>query len=155
MKLALNGALTIGTEDGANIEIRQHVGDEHVFVFGHRADEVAALRASGYEPMRIHDADPRLRAALHAIGSGTFSPDEPQRYRAIVDSLLWGGDHYQLLADFDAYVAAQARVDARFRDPHAWARSAILNVAGMGPFSSDRTIRAYAREIWNVEPERA
>jgi starch phosphorylase len=151
MKLALNGALTIGTDDGANIEIRQCVGDEHIFIFGHRAHEVAALRESGYQPLRIHDNHPRLQAVLRAIGGGTFSPDEPDRYRGVVDALLWGGDHYQLLADYDAYIAAQARVDALFAEPHAWARSAILNVAGMGMFSSDRTIRGYAREIWRVQ----
>jgi glycogen phosphorylase len=151
MKLALNGALTIGTDDGANIEIRQCVGDEHIFIFGHRAHEVAALREGGYQPLRIHDQHPRLQAVLRAIGGGTFSPDEPARYRGVVDALLWGGDHYQLLADYDAYLEAQARVDALFRDPQAWARSAILNVAGMGMFSSDRTIREYARDVWNVQ----
>ena len=154
MKLALNGALTIGTDDGANIEIRQCVGDEHIFIFGHRAHEVTALRESGYQPLRIHDQSPRLQAVLKAIGSGTFSPDEPHRYRGLVDALLWGGDHYLLLADYDAYLDAQARVDALFRDPQAWARSAVLNVAGMGMFSSDRTIREYARDIWRVEPRR-
>jgi starch phosphorylase len=148
----LNGALTIGTDDGANIEIRQCVGDEHIFIFGHRAHEVTALREGGYQPLRIHDQHPRLQAVLRAIGSGIFSPDEPDRYRGVIDALLWGGDHYQLLADYDAYMQAQARVDAHYRDPQAWARSAILNVAGMGMFSSDRTILEYARDIWRVEP---
>ena len=152
MKLTLNGALTIGTDDGANIEIRQCVGDDNIFVFGHSAQEVAALRAGGYQPTRLHDEDPRLQAVLQAIGGGTFSPDEPARYRGVVDALLWGGDHYQLLADYDAYLQAQARVDALYRDPQAWARAAILNVAGMGMFSSDRTIREYAREIWRLQP---
>ncbi len=151
MKLALNGALTIGTDDGANIEIRQCVGDEHIFIFGHRAHEVAQLRENGYQPLRVHDQNPGLQAVLQAIGGGAFSPDEPARYRGVVDALLWGGDHYQLLADYDAYLVTQARVDALFRDPQAWARSAILNVAGMGMFSSDRTIREYARAIWNLE----
>ncbi len=153
MKLALNGALTIGTDDGANIEIRQCVGDEHIFIFGHSAQQVAALRESGYQPLRIHDQNAPLRAVLQAIGGGAFSPNEPARYRGLVDALLWGGDHYQLLADYDAYVQAQARVDERFRDPQAWARSALLNVAGMGRFSADRTIREYAREIWHIEPK--
>jgi starch phosphorylase len=152
MKLALNGALTIGTDDGANIEIRQSVGDEHIFIFGHLAHEVAALRAGGYEPLRIHDQHPQIQAVLHAIGSGGFSPDEPARYRGLVDSLLWGGDNYQLLADYDAYIAAQSRVDELFRQPQAWARSAILNVAGMGMFSADRTISEYARDIWQLQP---
>jgi starch phosphorylase len=153
MKLALNGALTIGTDDGANIEIRQCVGDDNIFIFGHRAHEVAALRDNGYQPLRIHDSHPRLQAVLRAIGGGAFSPQEPTRYRGLVDALLWGGDHYQLLADYDAYVEAQARVDALFRQPQAWARSAVLNVAGMGMFSSDRTIREYARVIWKTEPQ--
>ncbi len=152
MKLALNGALTIGTDDGANIEIRQCVGDDNIFIFGHRAHEVAALRESGYQPLRIHDSHPRLQAVLQAIGGGAFSPHEPTRYRGVVDALLWGGDHYHLLADYDAYLEAQARVDALFREPQAWARAAVLNVAGMGMFSSDRTIREYARDIWNIEP---
>jgi len=152
MKLALNGALTIGTDDGANIEIRQCVGDPHIFIFGHRAHEVAALRERGYQPLHIHERHPRLQAVLKAIGEGQFSPDEPERYRGLVDALLWGGDHYLLLADYDAYLEAQARVDALFREPQAWARSAVLNVAGMGMFSSDRTIRDYARDIWKVEP---
>ncbi|HYN58044.1 MAG TPA: glycogen/starch/alpha-glucan phosphorylase [Rubrivivax sp.] len=153
MKLALNGALTIGTDDGANIEIRQCVGDEHIFIFGHDAQQVAALRQGGYQPLRIHDQHPRLRAVLQAIGGGGFSPDEPSRYRGLVDALLWGGDHYQLLADYDSYLSAQARVAALYRDPHAWARSAITNVGGMGMFSSDRTIREYARQIWHVDAQ--
>ena len=155
MKLALNGALTIGTDDGANIEIRQAVGDEHIFIFGHDARQVAALREGGYQPLRLHDESAALRAVLQAIGGGAFSPNEPARYRGVVDALLWGGDHYQLLADYDAYVQAQTRVDTLFRDPQAWARSAVLNVAGMGMFSADRTIRDYAREIWRIEPRHA
>jgi starch phosphorylase len=154
MKLALNGALTIGTDDGANIEIRQCVGDDHIFVFGQSAAQVVARRAAGWSPRALHDAHPRLPAVLGAIADGRFSPGEPARHRAVVDALLDGGDHYQLLADFDAYVEAQARVDERFRDRQAWAHSAILNVAAMGLFSSDRTIRAYAREIWGLEPGR-
>jgi starch phosphorylase len=153
MKLALNGALTIGTDDGANIEIRQNVGDENIFIFGHLAHEVAALRRAGYQPMRHYEGNPALKAVLDAIGGGAFSPDEPGRYRGLVDSLLWGGDHYMLLADFDAYVAAQQRVDALYRQPAQWRRRAILNVAGMGPFSSDRTIARYAQQIWRVAPQ--
>jgi len=152
MKLALNGALTIGTDDGANIEIRQHVGDEHIFIFGLSAQEVAAQRQAGYQPMRLYEQNPRLKAALDAIGGGAFSPGEPGRYRGLVDSLLWGGDHYLLLADFESYLAAQARVDALASDPDAWARKAIANVAGMGFFSSDRTIAEYARGVWGLVP---
>ncbi|ODV13509.1 MAG: glycogen phosphorylase [Rubrivivax sp. SCN 70-15] len=154
MKLAMNGALTIGTDDGANIEIRQQVGDDNIFIFGLKTDEVAALRASGYQPLRLYEQNARLKAVLDAIAGGQFSPEEPARYRSLVDSLLWGGDHYLLLADFDAYLAAQARVDALFRDRDAWARKAIANVAGMGVFSSDRTIGEYARQVWQIEPRR-
>ncbi len=152
MKLALNGALTIGTDDGANIEIRQNVGDDNIFIFGKLAHEVAALRAAGYQPMRLYESDPQLKAVLDSIAAGAFSPDEPARYRPLIDSLLWGGDHYLLLADYRAYVEAQTRVDALYRQPEAWARQAIANVAGMGPFSADRTIRAYAEQIWHVTP---
>lgn len=153
MKLALNGALTIGTDDGANIEIRQNVGDDNIFIFGLRTPEVVALKHSGYQPMRYYDANPRLKAVLDAISVGTFSEEEPGRYRALIDTLLWGGDGYLLLADFDSYAQAQSRVDALYRTPSAWATKAIANVAGMGAFSSDRTIREYAKQIWRVEPQ--
>jgi starch phosphorylase len=102
--------------------------------------------------MRLYERDPVLKRVLDAIAGGEFSPDEPERYRPLVDSLLWGGDRYLLLADFDAYRRTQTQVDALYRDPHAWARKAILNVAGMGVFSSDRTIREYASRVWHVEP---
>ena len=153
MKLALNGALTIGTDDGANIEIRQNVGDANIFIFGLKTPEVAALKQSGYQPMRLYEGIPALKSVLDAIAGGQFSADEPARYRGLVDSLLWGGDHYLLLADYESYVAAQLRVDALYRQPGAWAECAIANVAGMGAFSSDRTIREYAKQIWNIQPE--
>ncbi len=153
MKLALNGALTIGTDDGANIEIRQNVGDDNIFIFGLSTAQVAAQRAAGYQPMQIYESNPALKAVLDAVGGGAFSPDEPGRYRGLVDSLLWGGDHYLLLADFDSYLAAQARVDALYRQPQAWAAKAIANVAGMGPFSADRTIAQYARQVWGITPK--
>jgi glycogen phosphorylase len=153
MKLALNGALTIGTDDGANIEIRQNVGDDNIFIFGLSTAQVAAERAAGYQPMKIYESNPALKAVLDAVGGGAFSPDEPGRYRGLVDSLLWGGDHYLLLADFDSYVAAQARVDALYRQPQAWAARAIANVAGMGPFSADHTIAQYARQVWGIAPK--
>jgi glycogen phosphorylase len=152
MKLALNGALTIGTDDGANIEIREAVGEDNIFIFGLRTHEVAEARARGYQPMALHQANPRLRAVIDAIGGGAFSADEPPRYRSLMDSLLWGGDHYLLLADFEAYVQAQARVDALWREPEAWARRAIANVAQMGGFSVDRTIAQYASAVWRVGP---
>jgi starch phosphorylase len=150
MKLALNGALTIGTDDGANIEIRQQVGDDNIFIFGLSAAEVAAQRVAGYHPLRLYEENARLKAALDAVASGRFSADEPGRYRALVDSLLWGGDYYMLLADFESYLAAQDRVDTLYRNRSAWAAKAIANVAGMGHFSSDRTIREYASAVWRV-----
>jgi starch phosphorylase len=153
MKLALNGALTIGTDDGANIEIRQQVGDDNIFIFGLSTAEVAASKAAGYQPFRLYESNPRLKAVLDAVAGGHFSEEEPGRYRGLVDALLWGGDPYMLLADFDSYVAAQARVDALYEQPEALAKKAIVNVAGMGFFSSDRTIREYAREVWGLVPK--
>jgi glycogen phosphorylase len=107
--------------------------------------------SSAYQPWRFYENDGRLRAVLDAISQGTFSPNEPGRYRDVVEGLLGGGDHYQLLADYDAYIVAQARVDALYRSPEAWVEKAILNVAGMGIFSSDRTIEEYARDVWNLK----
>jgi starch phosphorylase len=152
MKLALNGALTIGTDDGANIEIRQNVGDDNIFIFGLRTPEVLSLRAGGYQPLRYYESNPQLKHVLDAVAGGSFSPEEPGRYRGLVDSLLWGGDHYLLLADYAAYVETQLRVDALYRQGGEWASRAIANVAGMGAFSSDRTIREYAQQIWGMAP---
>ncbi|NDE00489.1 MAG: glycogen/starch/alpha-glucan phosphorylase [Gammaproteobacteria bacterium] len=154
MKLALNGALTIGTDDGANIEIRERVGDDNIFIFGLRTAEVSERRQHGYDPVALYHEDPALRRVLDAIAAGAFSSEEPTRYRGLIEGLLSGGDHYLLLADYAAYVATQARVDALFRDRDAWAAAAIRNVAGMGVFSSDRAIGEYARRIWRVEPHR-
>ena len=151
MKLALGGALTIGTDDGANIEIRQNVGDDNIFIFGLTAPEVQALRRDGYDPAAHLAGDAALTAVLDAIAGGAFSPDEPDRYRPLVDALV-GADPYLLLADHAAYVAAQARVDALYREPARWAEAAIANVAGMGAFSADRSIGEYARRIWNIAP---
>ncbi len=152
MKLALNGALTIGTDDGANIEIRQNVGDDNIFIFGLKTPEVQALKASReHQPGQIYASHPTLRAVLDGIAGGLFSPQEPARYRALIDSLL-NSDPYLLLADYDAYVAAQARVDDLYRRPEEWTTRAIANVAGMGNFSSDRAIREYAERIWKVLP---
>ncbi|MBL8385470.1 MAG: glycogen/starch/alpha-glucan phosphorylase [Burkholderiales bacterium] len=152
MKLALNGALTIGTEDGANIEIRDAAGADNVFIFGLSAQEVADTRRAGYAPRAHYAADPELREVLDQIGQGRFSSAEPTRYQPIVQSLLDHGDHYMLLADYASYVAAQERVDALYADRAAWNERAIRNVAAMGPFSSDRTIREYAEGIWRVQP---
>jgi starch phosphorylase len=152
MKLALNGALTIGTMDGANIEICEAVGRENMFIFGHTADGVSELRATGYRPREIYEHDPELRLALDQIRSGYFSDGDPHRFSDIFHTLVDWGDHYMVLADFAEFAAAQDAVDARFRDPRAWTASAIENVAGMGRFSSDRTIAEYARNIWRVKP---
>jgi starch phosphorylase len=149
MKFALNGALTIGTWDGANIEIAEAVGADNIFIFGLRADEVAALRSIGYDPRFYYESNSMLKAVLDALAGGAFSPGEPDRYRPLVESLLHG-DHYLLLADFAAYVAAQDAVDRAFGDPQSWAAKTIHNIAAMGYFSSDRSIREYAREIWNI-----
>lgn len=153
MKLALNGALTIGTWDGANIEIANKVGLDNIFIFGNRTEKVAELRGQGYRPRDYYDQNFDLKYAIDRLAEGAFSPEEPQRYRDIVNTLL-DSDHYQLLADYADYVATQDKVDELYRKPAAWTRSAILNVAGMGGFSSDRTIREYASEIWGVEPVR-
>lgn len=152
MKLALNGALTIGTDDGANIEIRQNVGDDNIFIFGLKTPEVRALRVSGYHPLPYYERQPELKAVLDAIAVGQFSPEEPSRYRGQINSLIWEGDHYMLLADYASYVATQLRVDALYRNPAQWCERTIANVAGMGVFSSDRTIGEYARDIWHVKP---
>jgi starch phosphorylase len=149
MKFSMNGALTIGTLDGANVEIRDAVGPENFFLFGLTAEEVHARWAAGYAPRAIYESSPALKAVLDAISSGVFSPDEPGRFRTLVESLL-ESDRYFVLADFDAYVAAQEQVDALYASPAAWSRVALLNMARMGRFSSDETIRGYARDIWGV-----
>jgi starch phosphorylase len=154
MKLGLNGALTIGTLDGANIEMMEEVGRENIFIFGMNTDEVVALRVNGYNPWDVYHANAELRQALDMINGGYFSPDEPSRFRPVFDALTGQGDRYLLLADYGSYLACQERVDALFRDPAEWARRAILNIAGMGKFSSDRTISEYADRIWGVMPMR-
>jgi starch phosphorylase len=151
MKFALNGALTIGTWDGANIEIAQEVGMDNIFIFGKRTEEVQALRSNGYSPKNLYDTNTELRSAIDAIAQGVFSSGETDRYAALVHNLL-ETDHYLLLADYADYIATQERVDAVYRSPQEWTRRSILNVAGMGLFSSDRTIDEYAKEIWGVEP---
>ena len=150
MKLAVNGALTIGTLDGATMEMRQEVGDENIFIFGMTAAQVAEHRAAGHNPWAFYHADEELRRALDMIASGYFSPDEPGRFRPVFDRLTAEGDRFLLLADYAAYVECQERVDMLYRDPQEWARRALLNVAAMGTFSSDRTVADYARLIWNV-----
>jgi starch phosphorylase len=150
MKLALNGALTIGTLDGANVEIRQHVGDGNIFIFGMTAEETQARRRSGYDPWSVYHANGELKRAIDMIAGGDFSPDDRDRFRPIVDALTLHGDRFFVLADYASYVACQERVDALYRDADEWSRRAILNVAAMGRFSSDRAIRDYARDVWHV-----
>jgi glycogen phosphorylase len=152
MKFALNGALTIGTLDGANIEIMEEVGRENIFIFGLTAAEVAGLKASGYNPREYYNANPELKRVIDMIADGFFSPGAPELFTPLVDSLLNLGDHYLLLADYASYVACQERVGELFLQKEEWARQAVLNAAGMGKFSSDRTIEEYAREIWGIEP---
>lgn len=151
MKLALNGAVTLGTLDGANVEIKEEVGDENIVIFGLEAHEVEELRHGGYDPRAYAERDERLSAVLDLIAGETFSPGEPGRFQGVVNDLLtW--DTYMLLADFPAYCEAQERIDALYSDQDAWTKAALLNTARAGKFSSDRTISDYAREIWRLEP---
>jgi starch phosphorylase len=150
MKLALNGALTIGTLDGANVEILEEVGPDNIFIFGMTVEEVEALLHKGYRPYDYYIADEELRAVVDWLGSNYFTPDEPGALAPLKHSLLDGGDPYLCLADFRAYSDAQDKVDAAYRDKAKWARMAIMNTARMGKFSSDRTIAEYAREIWKL-----
>jgi starch phosphorylase len=151
MKFALNGALTIGTLDGANIEIMNEVGPDNIFIFGLDAREVTALRSSGYNPRDYYHRIPELRKLIDMISEGAFSPDDRDLFKPIVDSILNQGDHYMLMADYASYIARQEEVSELYRDQVEWARRSILNAAAMGKFSSDRTIAEYARDIWGVE----
>lgn len=153
MKLSLNGALTIGTLDGANIEIREAVGEENFFLFGLTTDEVHDLQRTGYRPRTIYEKNERLREVIDLVAGGFFSQEDPALFRPLTDHLL-DHDTYMLLADFDAYVGCQKQVSEAFRDRAAWHRKAVINIARMGRFSSDRTIRQYAKEIWGAEPVR-
>ena len=152
MKLALNGALTIGTLDGATIEILEEVGAENIFIFGLNADEVAALLETGYQPEDYLGADPSLARVLETISSGHFSNGDKEVFRPLMSKLRSSQDEYVHLADLQPYLAAQNRVDAAYLDRKAWQRMALLNIARMGKFSSDRTIAEYAREIWHIRP---
>ncbi len=150
MKFSLNGALTIGTLDGANIEIMEEVGRENIFIFGLRIEEVERLRATGYDPREHYRSDAELRQTLDLIASGYFSPERPDLFAPLVRALLDGGDRYFLCADFRSYVDEQDKVRALYRDPEAWSRTSIINVANMGKFSSDRAVREYAERIWGI-----
>ena len=152
MKLALNGALTIGTLDGANVEIREEVGEENIFIFGHTVDEVEEIRSRGYQPYDIYNANWELKAVIDWLHSDFFTPGEHNAFAPLCSSWLEGGDPYLCLADYADYLRAQEAADRAFRDPAKWARMSILNTARMGRFSSDRTIREYAEQIWKLSP---
>ena len=149
MKFALNGALTIGTLDGANIEIKDRVGDENIVIFGLTADEVAEQRANGYNPRALIEGNRELHQAIEAISSGVFSPDDPHLYTGLMDG-LYTSDWFMLAADFESYATAQREVDRRWNDQQGWRKAAIHNIANVGWFSSDRTIAEYAKDIWKV-----
>jgi glycogen phosphorylase len=151
MKFSMNGALTIGTLDGANVEIREEVGDENFFLFGLTTDEVYALKASGYNPRTYYDADAELKLVLDRVSSGFFSGGDTELFRPLVDNLLYS-DPYLLLADYRSYINCQDKVSAAYKDQDHWTRMSILNVARMGKFSSDRSIRDYCDTIWHVKP---
>jgi starch phosphorylase len=151
MKFGLNGAITIGTMDGANIEMWEEVGDDNIFIFGLRTNEVSEVRAKGYNPWDFYHKNEKLKKVMDLISLGFFSPEEPQLFRPIFDSLLNGGDRYMVMADFDSYVQCQKTLAEAYSKPDKWTKMSILNVANMGRFSSDRTIQQYAEDIWGVK----
>ena len=151
MKFALNGALTIGTMDGANIEIREEVGNENIFIFGLLADEVVKLKSNGYNPRDYYNSNKMLKRVIDMIASDFFNKNEPGIFKSIFDSLL-GVDYYCLLADYQAYIDAQDKVSKLYLNQEEWTKKAIFNVARVGKFSSDRSIKEYAEKIWKVEP---
>jgi len=152
MKLAMNGALTIGTMDGANVEIREEVGDENIFIFGLLEHQVAAFYAQGYDPRVYYEKNPLLKSVLDWLETDDFTPGQPGALSSIRNNLLFGGDHFLVLADFSAYREAQKKVEQKYLNPTQWARSSIINTASMGKFSSDRSIEDYATKIWHLQP---
>ena len=152
MKFALNGALTIGTLDGANVEIREEVGDENIFIFGLDSAGVENLRKNGYNPFYYYNNNPELKLAIDQIQNGFYSESHPDLFRPLVDSLLHQGDRYMLFADYDSYIRTQLRADSVFIERDKWARMSIMNTACMGKFSADRTIAEYAKDVWNAIP---
>jgi starch phosphorylase len=152
MKLALNGALTLATHDGANDEIAEAVGEDNVFMFGHTYDELQEIRRAGYDARAIYAANSELKEAIDMIAGGYFSPENRELFVPVTDSLIRHGDYYMLLADYEAYIACQDRTDVAFADKKLWTRKSIMNVAHMGRFSSDRVVRDYANRVWEVTP---
>ncbi len=151
MKFTLNGALTIGTLDGANVEIKEEVGDDNIFIFGLTVEEVDELRRAGYNPQTYYHGNAELKRALDQIREGFFSPDNKSLFEPIINALLYEGDYFMVLADYEAYVKEQENVEKVFRKPAEWNKKAIINVANVGKFSSDRTIKDYNDEIWQTE----
>jgi starch phosphorylase len=151
MKFSMNGALTIGTLDGANVEIRQEVGAENFFLFGLNVEEVYQLKAKGYKPSDYYNANPELQEAIELILSGFFSHGDVQLFKPLIDSLMYQ-DQYLLFADYQSYIECQEQVNQAYLDRDRWTKMSILNVARMGKFSSDRAIQEYSQEIWQVEP---
>ena len=153
MKFAFNGTLTIGTLDGANVEIREEVGADNFFLFGLTAEEVRRRKAEGYRPRDLYEHDPELRAAIDLINAGAFSRGDRELFRPLVGSLL-DSDPYLVLADYASYVERQEEVAEAYQDHARWTKMSVLNVARMGKFSSDRAIHEYCRDIWHVQPVR-
>jgi starch phosphorylase len=152
MKLALNGAVTIGTLDGANIEIAEEVGNDNIFIFGNTVEQVKEIRAKGYNPFAFYTSNPELKTILDWLDSDFFTPGHPYELSAIKHSLLDGGDPYLVLADYQSYCDAQQKLDFAYRDSKRWARMAIMNTAMMGKFNSDRSIEDYVKNIWHLTP---
>ncbi|NLK50742.1 MAG: glycogen/starch/alpha-glucan phosphorylase, partial [Candidatus Cloacimonetes bacterium] len=152
MKFALNGALTIGTLDGATVEMAEEIGEENMFIFGLTAEEVSALKQSGYDPWQYYSQDAQIRQVIDSIRGNLFCPDEPGVFHPITETLLEHGDQYLQLADFQSYLQANDLADELYRQPRAWAHKAILNIARCHKFSADRAVREYAEEIWNITP---
>jgi starch phosphorylase len=151
MKFALNGALTVGTLDGANVEMLEKIGAENFFLFGMTVDEVFARKSQGYDPRAVYGSHPELKRCIDSIASGEFSRGDTTLFQPIVDSLL-NRDEFMLLADYQSYIDCQAQIDLAYADPDAWTRMSILNVARSGYFSSDRAIQQYCNDIWKVSP---
>jgi len=152
MKFQLNGALTIGTLDGANVEIREEIGPENIFIFGLTVEEIEKLDRDGYDPIRYYEGNAMLRRVMDQISSGHFCPEEPLAFHYIIDSLLYHGDRFKLLADYQSYIDCQRNVsEVFFKNQKQWVTMSLKNIAYSGKFSSDRTIREYARDIWNTQ----